>query len=121
MKMDMENLKLHKLVNSIRSSHVQGLFMYMFVEKKNMNEVAWETGISRQTLSTWKRGGNVTHGNVEKVAQHYSLKTHLLYDASSLMRHLIANENDPQERARVSMLLGEYAYLTQDNPEIVES
>lgn len=115
------NIQFERLVKSIQSSHVKGLFVYMFLQDKNMNDVAAETGISRQTLSTWKKGGNVTHSNVERVASQYNLNPFLMYDVKSLIENLIHDSPDYMIRGRYGEYLAEYTYLekaynTHENP-----
>jgi transcriptional regulator with XRE-family HTH domain len=107
-----KNIQFQRLVKSIKQSHVKGLFVYMFFQDKNMNDVAAETGITRQTLSTWKKGGNIMHKNIEKVASAYSLDAHLLYDAKSLIEKLIADCPDYVNRGRMGEYLTEYVYLS---------
>ena len=116
-----KNIQFQRLVKSISTSHVQGLFVYMFMTNKNMNDVASETGISRQTLSTWKKGGNVTHTNVDRVANKYGLDAHLLYDVKSLIEKLIGDCPDYLIRGQYGEMLAEYTYLANAHSKPVES
>jgi transcriptional regulator with XRE-family HTH domain len=106
-----KNIQFERLIKGIQSSHVQGLFVFMFLKGKNMNDVAAETGITRQTLSTWKKGGNITHKNVERVAEQYQIDAHLLYDAKSVIEKLIADCPDHVIRGQYGEYLAEYTYL----------
>ena len=109
------NIQFQRLVKSIQSSHVQGLFVFMFIQGKTMNDVAAETGITRQTLSSWKKGGNITHKNVERVARRYAIDAHLLYDAKSIIEKLIADCPDHIVRGEYGEYLAEYTYLSIAN------
>ena len=81
--------RLLRLMQSTESCQVQGLFLLMFVENKTMIDVQSETGISRQTLSAWKKGGNVLHANVQKIAECYNVEPSGLYDAGLYLKQRI--------------------------------
>ena len=103
--------EFQRLIKKIRESRVQGLYVYMFFNEKTMKDVQAETGISRQTLSAWKKGQNVTHVNIEKIANCYSLNTASFFDAKNMIEDLIKNESDSVLRANLGAYLAEFSYL----------
>jgi len=72
-------------------------------------------------LSTWKKGGNVTHTNVDRVANKYGLDAHLLYDVKSLIEKLIGDCPDHLIRGQYGEMLAEYTYLANAHSKPVES
>tara|TARA_A200000113_G_scaffold205607_1_gene201974 strand:+ start:579 stop:929 length:351 start_codon:yes stop_codon:yes gene_type:complete len=106
-----DKLKFQRLIEKIQPCRVQGLFVYMYFTDKTMNDVQDDTGISRQSLSTWKKGGNVTHMNIEKIANKYALSASSFYDGRVMIQTLIEKEPNPSVRARYGEYLAEYTYL----------
>jgi transcriptional regulator with XRE-family HTH domain len=106
-----------KLVKSLEKCQVKGLFLFMYLNDMTMNDVAADTGVSRQTLSTWKKGGNYTHRNVERVAQHYNREFFEFYNATTLLNNMIEKESDYIIRARLGEYLAEYTYLSNAHAE----
>ena len=106
-----ENNRLLRLMKSSSTCQVQGLFMMMYVENKTMSDVQNETGISRQTLSSWKKGGNVMHVNVQKVADTYGLDVTALYDADIYLNSYIAKKG--RGAGSVREVHREYQYLKE--------
>ena len=98
------NYRFMKLVKSLERCQVKGLFIYMYLNDKTMNDVAADTGVSRQTLSTWKKGGNYTHRNVEKVANQYGREFEEFYNAYTLLNNMIEKEEDYLIRGRLGSI-----------------
>ena len=111
----MNNTKhqFHRLIKKIAMSRVKGLYVYMFFKNKTMNDVQSETGISRQTLSAWKKGQNVSFSNLEKIAERYQVKTTSLMDGKTMIEELIKNEPDYIKRGVYGEYLAEYNYLEE--------
>ena len=112
-----KKFEFQRLIKKIQDSRVQGLFLYMFFNSKTMKDVQSDTGISRQTLSAWKKGQNVTHVNIEKIANQYSLNTASLFDAKNMIDDLIKSESDSVIRANLGAYLAEFSYLQNAHSE----
>jgi transcriptional regulator with XRE-family HTH domain len=112
-----KKFEFQRLIKKSKKSRVQGLFIYMFFKDKTMNDVQSDTGISRQTLSAWKKGQNVTHVNIEKIANCYSINTASFFDAKNMIEDLIKNEFDPVMRANLGAYLAEFSYLQTAHSE----
>ena len=115
--MMIRKFEFQRLIKRIQDSRVQGLFLYMFFNNKTMKDVQSDTGISRQTLSAWKKGQNVTHVNIEKIAHQYSLNTASLFDAKNMIDDLIKSEPDSVLRADLGAYLAEFTYLHKAHSE----
>jgi transcriptional regulator with XRE-family HTH domain len=109
--------EFQRLIKKSKESRVQGLYIYMFFNNKTMKDVQSDTGISRQTLSAWKKGQNVTHVNIEKIAKCYSLNTASFFDAKNMIEELIKNESDSVIRANLGAYLAEFSYLQNAHAE----
>ena len=115
--------RLLRLMQSTESCQVQGLFLLMFVENKTMIDVQSETGISRQTLSAWKKGGNVLHANVQKIAEFSNVEPSGLYDAGLYLKQRINEAGRGATKGFLGQLESEYQYLKENamsEPKITE-
>ncbi len=106
--------RLLRLLQSTDKSQVQGLFILMFVENKTMIDVQSDTGISRQTLSAWKKGGNVLHVNVQKIAEVYGVDVSSLYDPDSYFKQKMSEAGRGALKGYLRQLHSEFQYL-KDN------
>ncbi len=115
--------RLLRLMQSTQNCQVQGLFLLMFVENKTMIDVQSETGISRQTLSAWKKGGNVLHANVQKIAECYNVAPSGLYDGGLYLKQRINEAGRGATKGFLGQLESEYQYLktnAMSEPKITE-
>lgn len=99
-----------RLLKRMESSQVQGLFMMMFVKGKSMNDVERETGISRQTISKWRKGGNIMHVNVQKISEIYDLDPIELYDADMYLVSEIGRAGRSVESTELKQLYSDFKY-----------
>ena len=99
-----------RLLKRMESSQVQGLFMMMFVKGKSMNDVERETGISRQTISKWRKGGNIMHVNVQKISETYHLDPIELYDADMYLVSEIGRAGRSVESTELKQLYSDFKY-----------
>lgn len=107
--------KILRLVKASHQSHVQGLFVMMHLDDLTMNDVQDKTGISRQTLSKWRKGANVTHVNVSRVCDAYNLNVAEIYDAFEYLNNRMANTDDVIEKASLNEFLIEFVYLMKNS------
>ena len=105
------DVRLLRLLDKTKESFVQGLFLMMYVKGKTMNDVEKDTGISRQTLSKWRKGGNVMHVNVQKISDVYGMDAIELYDTEMYMIGEIARAGKSVESASLKQLYSELIYL----------
>ena len=105
------DVRLLRLLDKTKESFVQGLFLMMYVKGKTMNDVEKDTGISRQTLSKWRKGGNVMHVNVQKISEVYGIDAIELYDTEMYMIGEIARAGKSVESASLKQLYSELVYL----------
>ena len=111
--------KILRLVKGSHKSHVQGLFVMMHLKDLTMNDIQSATGISRQTLSKWRKGANVTHLNVSKVCSTYDLDIAEIYNADLYIKNEIDRTQEGYEKAMLQEFHSEFKYL-MDNAFQIE-